>query len=144
VISRALAKYLDARSLASYRPDGGGNVFLEHLPESPDAALQVFSTGGNPLPAAATFGYDEPTLQLMCRGAVGDAEGPLAWAWSLYGALQGLRYVALDEGGVDEAALVLCSFAQTGPVGIGTDARGRYRYVLNPALHVRALTEHRD
>lgn len=144
MISRALAKYLDARSLASYQPAGGGDTFLEHLPDSPDVALQILSTGGNPLPAAATFGYDEPTLQLMARGAAEDPEGPLSRAWSLYGALQGLRYVVLDEGGVDEVFLVVSSFAQTGPIDIGTDEKGRYRYALNLALHVRALTEHRD
>ena len=144
MISRALAKWLDAHALASYREGAGGDCFLEHLPDAPDEAVQILSTGGNPLPAAATWGYDEPTLQLMLRGAPGDPERPLARAWSTYAALQGLRYVTLDEGGEDEVFLILCSFAQTAPVNIGADQKGRYRYTLNAALHVRALTEHRD
>ena len=69
--------------------------------------MQILSTGGNPLPAAATRGYDEPTVQLMLRGAPGDPTTPLARAWSAYAALQGLRYVTLDEGGEDEVFLIV-------------------------------------
>ncbi len=144
MISRAFAKHMDAAGLVVYRPAAGGDCFLEHLPDAPDEAVAVYSTGGNPLPAAATQGYDEPTLQLLVRGAPEDPESPKARADGLYAALQGLRYVWLDEGGVDAVFLVACSSPQTAPVGIGTDERGRQRYSLNFALHVRALTGHRD
>ena len=144
MISRALAKWLDARSLLTYREGPGGDCFLEHLPDAPDEAVQVLSTGGNPVPAAATSGYDEPTVQLLVRGEPGDPIGPQLRAATLYGALQGLRYVVLDEGGSDEVHLTLCSSIQTAPAAVGADEKGRYRYSLNFALHVRALTEHRD
>ncbi len=144
MISRALAKYLDAAGLAEYRPEGGGDCFLEHLPDDPDEAIGVFSTGGNPLPASDTYGYDEPTVQLMVRGEPDDPETPRERADGLYGALQGLRYVVLDAGGEDEVRLVVCRSSQTAPAPIGTDEKGRQRYSLNFALHVRALTAHRD
>jgi hypothetical protein len=144
MISRALAKYLDAKSLATYRPAGCGDCFLEHLPDDPDVALQILSTGGNPTPAASTWGYNEPTVQLLTRGVPEDAESPLVWATRLYDELQGLRYLTLDDGGEDEAYLVECSSLQTAPVNIGPDEKGRYRYSLNFALHVRALTAHRN
>ncbi len=145
MISRALAKHLHAAELAVYAPnDAAGNCFLEHMPASPDAALMILSTGGNPTPAASTWGYDEPTLQLLVRGAPNDPATPQAWARELYSATQGLRYVTLDAGGPDEVFLVLCSSPQTAPVNIGSDEKGRYRYSLNLALHVRAASEHRD
>jgi Bacteriophage minor capsid protein len=144
MISRALAKYLDVAALAEYRPDGGGDCFLEHLPDSPDEAIGIYSTGGNPLPASDTYGYDEPTVQLMVRGEVDDPLAPKERADGLYAALQGLRYVTLDSGGEDEVFVVVTSSPQTAPVNIGSDETGRYRYTLNFALHVRALTAHRD
>ncbi len=145
MIARALAKHLDAVGLVRYDATGAtGDVFLEHLPDAPDEALMVLSTGGNPLGPAATYGWDEPTVQLMVRGAPDDPETPAAAAQELYDALQGLRYVTLDPGGEDEVRLCSCSSLQTAPFNLGRDEKGRYRFTLNFALHVRALTEHRD
>ena len=144
MISRALAKYLDTAELVTYSTADGGDCFIEHLPDDPDAAVMILSTGGNPTPAAATWGYDEPTVQFMVRGAPNDPVTPQERAASLYDALQGLRYTVLDEGGDDEASLIVCESPQTAPVNIGVDHRTRYRYTLNFALHVRALTAHRD
>jgi hypothetical protein len=145
VISRALAKWLDAAELVTYDPTGtSGDCFLEHLPDAPDAAVMVLSTGGNPLRAAATYGWDEPTVQLMVRGGPEDPETPAASAQELYDELQGLRYVTLDPGGEDELRLCLCSSLQTAPFNLGRDEKARYRYTLNFALHVRRVTTHRD
>jgi len=145
VIARALAKYLDAAGLVTYDATGTtGNVFLEHLPDAPDEALMVLSTGGNPLGPAATYGWDEPTVQVMVRGVPEDPETPQAAAQAIYDELQGLRYVTLDAGGDDEVRLCSCSSLQTAPFNLGRDEKGRYRFTLNFALHVRALTEHRD
>ena len=83
-------------------------------------------------------------MQLLFRGAPGDPAAPLQWALRVYGALQGLRYVTLDGGGEDEVFLVCATSLQTSPANAGADAKGRYRYSLNLALHVRALTMHRD
>jgi hypothetical protein len=144
VIARALAKWLDDAGLVTYSATSGGDCFLEHLPDSPDAAVMVLSTGGNPLGAAATYGWDEPTVQLMVRGAADDPTTPAASAQALYDALQGLRYVTLDEGGDDEVRLCSCTSLQTAPFNLGRDEKDRYRFTLNFALHVRRPTEHRD
>lgn len=144
MISRALAKYLTTAGLVTYTTAVGGDCFPERLPDTPDAAVMILSTGGNPTPAAATWGYNEPTVQLMVRGAPNDAATPQARAVALYGALQGLRYVTLDPGGDDEVFVIVCESPQTAPVNIGTDLTGCYRYTLNFALHVRAITAHRD
>lgn len=135
MIARALAKYLDAAGLVTYDATGTtGNVFLERLPDAPDEALMVLSTGGNPLGPAATYGWDEPTVQLMVRGAPDDPETPAAAAQALYDALQGLRYVTLDPGGEDEVRLCVCSSLQTGPFNLGRDERDRYR--LLSLIHI--------
>ncbi len=145
MIARALAKWLDAADLVTYEAGAaGGNCFLEHLPDSPDEAVMVLSTGGNPTPAMTTYGWDEPTVQLMVRGVPEDPETPQAAAQALYDALQGLRYVTLDAGGDDEVRLCVCTSLQTAPFNLGRDEKGRYRFTLNVALHVRAKTEHRD
>ena len=144
MISRALAKWLDA---------------VGHVPTARPAAATASSStclthrtrrSSSYRPAAtrcrphATQGYDEPTLQLHASRRAGRPAAPLARAWSAYAALQGLRYVTLDEGGEDEVFLIVCTSPQTAPANVGTDEKGRYRFTLNLALHVRALTEHRD
>lgn len=144
MIACALAKWLTAEALVAYTEEAGGDCFLEHLPDSPDAAIMLLSTGGNPLPASDTFGYDEPTVQLMVRGAPLDPLGPAERALSLYDALQGLRYVTLDAGGEDEVRLIEARSSQTAPVALGSDEKDRYRFSLNFAFHVRALTQHRN
>lgn len=144
MISRAIARYLATAGLVTYTTAVGGDCFPEKLPDAPDASVMILSTGGNPTPAAATWGYNEPTVQLMVRGAPGDAATPQARAVALYGELQGLRYVTLDAGGADEVFVIVCESPQTAPVNIGIDLKNRYRYTLNFALHVRALTAHRD
>jgi len=142
--SRALAKYLTTAGLVTYTTAAGGDCFPERLPDTPDAAVMILSTGGNPTPAAATWGYDEPTVQIMVRGAPNDYATPQARAVSIYGALQGPRYIYLDPGGPDEVFVIVCESMQTAPVNIGTDLKNRYRYTLNFALHIRSLTTHRD
>lgn len=145
MITRALAKHLHAEGLVVYEPLGaGGDCFLEHLPDSPDEAVMILSTGGNPLGPAATYGWDEPTVQIMVRGAPDDVETPAARAQAIYDAMQGLRYVTLDEGGTDEMRLCVCSSSQTAPFTLGRDERNRYRFSLNFALHVRNKTANRD
>ena len=144
MIACALAKQLASQGLVTYSEAAGGDCFLEHLPDAPDAAVMVRSTGGNPLAAQATWGYDEPTLQLLVRGAPNDPTTPLERTQALYGTLQGLRYATLDSGGPDEVFLIVCTSLQTAPAGVGPDEKSRYRYSLNLALHVRSLTAHRD
>lgn len=138
----ALARYLSGRSLVIYDEVGtGGNCFVNRLPAQPNEAVMVKQTGGHPVPAGGSLGYDEPTLQLLVRGTrdprVGDA-----LAQSLYDELQGFRGV-LDPAG-ENIYVARCLAAQSAPVHIGTDENERHLYSLNFALHIRHITQHRE
>lgn len=145
MITRALAVHLHAAGYGTLNEGvGGGDLFWEHMPATPDAAVMLLSTGGNPTPSGRTWGYDAPTVQIMVRGEPNDAVTPQRRAAELYGALQGLRYTTLDSGGDDEVFLCWATSLQTAPVNIGQDEKGRYRYVLNFDFLVRNVTAHRD
>lgn len=140
-ITRALAKSLTAAGLADYREAAaGGDTFAAPLPPEPDTALGMVATGGNPTPAADRLAYDEPTVQLTFRAAVGAEAEAEAWASRVYAHLQGWDGT-LDAGGPDEFRVVSCSSLQSAPAFIGRDEAGRSRYVLNFALHVRATDD---
>ncbi len=142
MITRALALWLDNAGLGDFVEDAsGGDVFLEHMPATPDEAVMLLSTGG--YPTSALIGHDEPTLQVMVRGAAGDPGTPLRRAEDIYGEIQGLRHVTLDAGGTDHVRLIRAASLQTGPVNIGQDDKGRYRFTFNYELRVRSLTAHR-
>ena len=72
MISRALAKYLDAHGLAAYRRRRRRRL----LPRAPAGRTgrgrPDLLDRRQPAAGAATRGYDEPTVQLMLRGAPGD------------------------------------------------------------------------
>lgn len=119
----------------------GGNVFIGALPDTPDAAIVIVPTGGNPMDGAVGLPYDEPSLQVIVRGTAGDPTWALDVAAKAYNALQGYSgpmgpgdssYVAIE-------ALIVSSL-QTGPAFIGNDANGRPRYSLNFDLHIRNTT----
>ena len=57
----------------------GTDIFIGVYPEKPDVLTAVFETGGS----APEFGfsdaglkYEHPSVQIVCRGARGDYEGP--------------------------------------------------------------------
>lgn len=142
MITRALALWLDNVGLGDFVEDAaGGDLFLEHMPATPHEAVMLLSMGG--YPTSAVIGYDDPSLQVMVRGEPGDPVTPLRRASAIYGEIQGLRHVTLDAGGTDEVRLIRAVSNQTGPVNIGTDEQGRYRYTFNYELRVRSQTAHR-
>jgi hypothetical protein len=138
----AAARYLSGKGLVSYDEVGtGGNCFLNHLPAQPNVAVMVKQTGGNPVPAGGSLGYDEPTVQLLVRGTR-DPRSGAALADALYSEMQGLRGT-IDPTG-ENVYVARCLAAQSAPVHIGVDENERHLYSLNFALHVRNITQHRE
>jgi hypothetical protein len=130
MIGTALAEWLDANGFVDYRPSGaGGDCFIDTTPQTPDAAVVIFHTGGT----AALFGepYDGPTVQILVRGGP-DPRVSHARAQELYDALHGLAYVDLADG----TRLIAATAVQSAPVALGTDDNSRHRHVINLHLDV--------
>ncbi len=144
VFGVALARYMTNQGLAIYDPDGvGGDLFYARLPSSPDQAVMIMPTGGNPLLASGTLPYDEPTVQIMVRSERGQPVAGERRAWAIYDALNGLHRVTLDPTGEDEIYLVGMTSMQTGPVHIRTDNMGRDTWSLNFQARVKRPSQHR-
>lgn len=146
MIDIAVAKHLDGLELVTYAEDdawesGPPPIFVGHMPAEPDTAVMILASGGPP--TAGRYGYDEPAVQLLVRGPRYDRRPAKALADSLYGALQNLHQVVLDDGGADEAHVVRCLAQQSHPVDLGRDENERHELSINFVLRVRALTTHR-
>lgn len=121
----ALAAYLDSLDFGEWLPDAaGGTIYVNRVPDAPDALLSLFATGG----FGDTGDFDEahpnPTVQLRVRdtGAVG-AETE---AWALYDALNRLHNVTLDDG-----THIIEARAMQEPTWLDRDTNRRTEYVFN-------------
>lgn len=142
MIEAALAKYLQAAGLVTYKAgQSGGDCFLDTLPSRPDAAVMVKATGGLAMEDGAFNPWDEPTVQVLVRSPSLRAGAERARA--IYAALQGLHNTTLDPGGVDAVYLVSATAVQSAPAHIGRDENDRHLFAQNFALHVRTDTVHR-
>lgn len=71
----------------------GGNVFLATMPESPDAMVAVYESSGSApqfTMGAAAIALDQPSLQVICRGVLGDYPGARDTALAIRSYLGGL------------------------------------------------------
>lgn len=134
-----IARYLDAEDIGSYEPaSADGSIFIQKLPQTPDEAIAIFSSGG--FEASGKWGYDAPTVNIQVRGEPHDPIGALAKAREVYGALQGLHAVTLPDG----TRVINCRGIQSGPVSLGQDDEDRFRFSLNFQLEVRNVTQNRE
>lgn len=135
-----IATYIAAQvpSLTFNPTTVGGNVFVGHLPSSPDTAVYVHGTGG---PESSTkSGYDMRTFQVVVRATADPTVGE-DLAEEVYAALHGLKNTHLTPGGT---LVVLCAGLQSGPVSLGEDENGRHQYSLNFRAEVRNPTSNRS
>ena len=115
MIAVAIARYLDSQGIVSFDETGTtGNCFIGHMPSTPDEAVMLKSTGGDPVDIK--FSYDEPRLQTLVRGTTDPTSGE-AKAQEIYDALHGLGAVLLDPGGSEEVWLVRCMAVDTPEIG---------------------------
>lgn len=132
-----LARHLAAQNLLTYETAGtGGDVFLESMPDAPDIAVAL--TLYEAQEPDSKLGYDEPRLQVRCRGTR-DRRVSRQRCQDIYNELEGLTDTELPDGTV----LISCFALQGGPVSLGIDAKGRHEHVTNYQLEVRSLTKHR-
>jgi len=117
----AVAQYLAAvvDGLAYSETTNEGNVYVDHLPSSPDRAVATFSMSG-PEPDSK-LPYDPAEFQVLVRGMADD----YVWCrdtWSrIYSALHGKRNLTLPGG----LYVVFILSTQASAVSLGTDENGR-------------------
>jgi hypothetical protein len=131
-----LARLLDAAGHVTYDPDGtSGDLFIEDMPPTPDAAVALWLYDG-PAPDARNA-YDTPRLQVRVRGGP-DPRPSRARAWAIYSELHGLAGVELADG-----TWLTLAAARGTPAPMGRDSSGRHEHVVNFDLDVSAPTKHR-
>lgn len=125
-----VARFLEQLGLGTYRPEGGGTIFLLLLPQDPDVCMAITfypgpqSDGGLP--------YDSPRCQIRCRGTKNDRTQGYKLAKQVYDALHGLGSQYLPGG----TWMVQCLGWQGGPAPMGMDGNSRDEWVVNVEFEV--------
>lgn len=141
MLAHAVAKHLAAEGIVTYSQVAGGDVFVQTMPSTPDAAVCVAGYGAQ---ANLTRSPDDaPLLQVKVRGAAKDAVGSYARARRVYDALACLGPALLDEGGDDEVFVIGATPVQSDAIPLGVDENDRPEWVVNVAFLVAAPTTHR-
>jgi hypothetical protein len=122
-----VARYLAAQGIGTWP----GNIFLNGLPDKPDAAITLFDTGGAPPVDSYQGGMNRPKIQVVARST------SMAAAWgtaqAAYDALHMLSSVTLAGG----TRLIDATALQT-PFWLKRDALGRQEYAFNVQFRVEA------
>lgn len=129
LVIEQIAHYLHAEALGTFDPDGtGGNIFIETMPDTPDEAIGLYSTGGL-APDIATS-VARPGAQIIVRGSR-DPRLAAAKALAIQGALHGMHSTEFVS---DETRIMLCAARQSEPIALGPDENGRHEYSINLLL----------
>jgi hypothetical protein len=131
VLEEELALLLQELSLGTYKPtEPGGNLYWPVAPSEPDECTTLALYGGSE--SSSLDPYDEPRLQVRCRGDAVDPRVPKRRADAIYAALHGLGHQPLAGGTELQLAIGIGS----GPEYMGRDANGRHEYVVNFRVEV--------
>lgn len=119
----------------------GGNVFVDWMPDQPDMAVAVMSQPGRP--QRSKLPHDLPGIQLLVRGTKDTLRTTVELADDLYSLFAGMGRQVLAADTADEVIVVGCTAAQSSPVPLGRDDKGRPEYSLNLEFHIHNPTLHR-
>jgi len=126
-----IAQYLHDQGIGVFDPEGSsGNIFIDHMPDTPDEAIAIRQTGGGRVDMRVPF--HQPTAQILIRGTA-DPRVAGATAAAAYDVMHGLTNGELTAGGV---WIVKCQ-AITPPACLGPDENGRHHYSINFELITR-------
>ncbi len=121
-----IAAYLDAQGHGTWDPDGpDGDIYVEAMPDTVDAGLCIYSSGGSPPDVATSLG--RPAVQIIVRGTR-SAYDTGQTARAILAALHGLHDMTFIDGGT---RVMLCAARQTEPISLGRDENGRFQSSIN-------------
>jgi len=124
-LASEIARYLSAEGLGVFSDaKGGGDIFVDTMPDAAASGICVYTTGGSPPDTATSIA--RPTLQVLVRGA--RARETCLRARAILAMLRGLRDIRLTNGGT---RIMLCIARQSEPIPLGRDENGRYQYSVN-------------
>lgn len=109
----------------AYSEAGEGNVFVDHMPTTPDRAVGVYVSPGPESDSKLPF--DQVAFQVVVRCESGGSAWALATCGAIYSALHGLRNTTLPGGVL--ALWILAT--QSSPFRLGSDSNGRASYSTN-------------
>lgn len=126
MIIAELAEFIQSQGVGTYLTDAvGGDVFCEEMPDKPDEAICLYSTGGMSSDVATSV--DRPGASIMIRSAkLRTAQTRAQAVHDLFNRKHNTSFA--DDGGTH---IMLCHCLQTEPISLGQDEKKRYRYVVN-------------
>lgn len=103
------------------------NLFVGQMPESPDACVCVYDTGG--YPGEANFVYQRPTCQVKVRGNKGAYKVAHELAQSIRDTLHALHNETIND------ARYIGIWMETDVLSLGPDERQRPMFTINFRVH---------
>lgn len=122
----------------TYAEAAEGNVFLDHMPSSPDDAVAVYSATGPE--ADSKLPYDPAEFQVIVRCAADNWDWAHATERAIYSKLHGKRNVTLPDG--TYAVFILAQ--NSSPFPLGPDENGRLRWSIDYRAEIMNVTEERS
>lgn len=130
---KSISTYLQTKSIGTE----GTNLFVGHVPPSPDTVLCVIPTPGIYDPNNILHPYDKGTFQLYVRGS--NFEVAYTLSEQSYNELQALAGVTLSEIYFVEIVAL-----QNTPTALGKDSLNRFQLVQNYRFEIYNPTENRE
>lgn len=113
-----------------------GDIRVGYIDGSPDVMGVIYEYGGLPTQGrlgVIGVGYEEPSIQVVFRGAPNDYAAPMIKARAAWAALAGVQPGALASGDV-----YLRIQPQQSPFSLGKDANNRFEIACNYYLEKEA------
>lgn len=107
------------------------NLFIGQMPESPDACVCLYDTGG--YPGEANYLYERPTLQARVRGA----KGEYLTAHNLAQQIRDLLHAMHNE--IINGARYVGIWTETDVLSLGVDEHQRPNFTINFRSHRTAI-----
>jgi hypothetical protein len=105
----------------------GDDLHIGQMPESPDACVCIYDTGG--YPAELDYMYERPTFQVRVRGAKGGYRAAQVLAQAIRDTLHGVHNLTLN------AARYILIAIESDVGSIGADELHRPNFTVNFRIH---------